>query len=236
MLDTNSGAATSDDRQFHHFYAGFIDSFATEVEDPYPMFVGASSRATNLDPSASSTNITGLGECTTPPTNFQNGMWYYRSEDSAWLNVENSENVAAGIGQHVMWPMGNVRKITSTPANSSDLIAADGPVLFYDSIAKLDRAVSTRRLMNVPGSSPLMFPFPLTIISRANTNGSPSSTLDVVRGNLAGCFWVYNTDSAGATITAFALDYLTIGSDRYRVFHTHVQRQNYHYIAIKEDV
>lgn len=236
VLDTNSGAATSDDRQFFHFYAGFYDSFATEVEDPYPMFVGGASRSTNIDPSLSTTSITGLGECISPPSgNFQTGMWYYRSETSTWINVENSESVASQASQHIMFPLGRLLRDQSSPG--SDDSVGEGPVGFYSGIGALDRSSPTRRLFPVPGSSSsLFFPIPLTIVSRGNSGGTPNQTLDTVRGNLAGCFWVYNTDAAGATISNYALDYITVGSNRYRIFHTHVQRQLYHYIGILEDV
>jgi hypothetical protein len=161
-------------------------------------------------------------------------MWYYRAEDSTWVNVENSENVADQERQHVMVPMGRLLRATSSPG-SDDSVAA-GPIPFYTGVASLARASPTRRLYPIPGTTPLQFPFPLTIVSRGNSNGSPNTSLDAVRGNLAGCFWVYNTDSAGATITNFGLDYITVGSNRYRVFHTHVQRQLYHYICMLEDV
>lgn len=235
VLDTNSGASTSDDRQFFHFYAGFIDSFATEVEDPYPMFVGGSSRSTNIDPSASNTSITGLAECVAPPSgNFQTSMWYYRSEDSTWINVENSESVASQASQHIMFPLG--RLLRNQVSVGSDDAVGEGPVVFYSGIGALDRSSPTRRLYPVPGTSSLFFPIPLTIVSKGSSSGAPNQTLDSVRGNLSGCFWVYNTDSAGATITNYALDYITVGSNRYRIFHTHVQRQLYHYICMLEDV
>lgn len=237
VLDTNSGAATSDDRQFHQFYVGFINSFGTEVEDPYPMFVGAASRATNIDPSASTTNLTGLSECLSPFNTggpFANGMYFYRPEDSSWVNVENSELVADQERNTVMFPICNIATISS-PSNSSDVVAFDSPVTFYNGIGEQDRSVSSRRLHPVPGTTPKPYPIPLTIVSRGG-GSSVSQTLDFVRGNLDGCFWVYNTDGAGATITNFGLDIITVGSDRYRVFHTHVQRQLYHYICMKEDV
>ncbi len=233
VLDLNSGAATSDDRQFFHFYAGFYDSFATETEDPYPMFVGGSSRATNIDPSASTTNITGLSECLSP-TGFANGMWVYRAEDSTWVNVENSENADNQERLVIMAPLGRLTRWQSGPG-ADDTVSA-GPIPFNTGVFSGARGSPTRRLCPVPGTTPLFFPFPLTIVGRGNTNGTPNTTLDAVRGNLAGCFWVYNTDSSAATISNYALDYITVGSDRYRVFHTHVQRQNYNYIAMKEDV
>ncbi len=235
VLDLNSGAATSDDRQFIQFYAGFHDSFATEVEDPYPMFVGGASRGTNIDPSASTTNITGLSECLSPSGgSFANGMWVYRAEDSVWVNVENSEVVDNQERITIMAPLGRLTRWQSGPG-SDDSVAA-GPVPFYTGVFSGARGSATRRLFPVPGTTPLFFPFPLTIVGRGNLNGTPNTTLDAVRGNLAGCFWIYNTDSAGATIANFALDYITVGSNRYRVFHTHVQRQTYNYIAMLEDV
>lgn len=234
VVDINSSAGNSDDRQFMQFYAGFLNTFATETEDPYPMFVAGASRGTNIDPSAGSTNITGLGECSAPPApgTFNTGALFYRSETSTWVYVSNSQNVASDEESHVVFPLGNLREVGTS--NSADNVVFDGPVPFHTGIGSLNRTVPTRRLWPVPGTTPYQFLFPLTILSRPAS--AYDAVLDTARGNLNGCFFVYNTDAAGTTITNFALDYITVGSDRYRVFHTHVQRQPYHYVAMKESV
>jgi hypothetical protein len=232
VIDTNSSAGNSDDRQLHQFYAGFLNTFATEVEDPYPMYMAAN-RGTNIDPSAGSTNLTGLGEVIAPGGgSFNTGVLFYQSETSTWARVFNSREVASQEGNNVVFPLGNLQGITT--ASSSDNVVYDGPVPFHTGVGSLNRSSPTRRLFPVPGTTPYQFLYPLTLVSRPA--GAYNPVLDSARGNLNGCFFVYNTDAAGATITNFALDYITVGSDRYRVFHSHVQRQPYHYVAMKESV
>ena len=237
VLDTNSGAATSDDSQYHHWYAGYYESFATEIEDPYPLFVGASGRQYNIDPSASSVHISGLSECYRDDSN-NTGFWFYLSEDSAWTNVANTTSGLTTTTRGIaMFPM----CLASSKATAfvSDGIADNGPIEFASTVGSIGRAVSSRRLGMIPGTTPYHYPIPLTLLHRSQ--GSPQgantdTTDDTLRGTLANWYWVFNSDSSMATITAFAEDYITIGSDRYRVFHTHVQRQLYHYVCLKESV
>ena len=92
--------------------------------------------------------------------------------------------------------------------------------------------------MPIPGTTPLHFPVPLTIISRPG-GSSVNQTLDSVRGQLDGVYWISASTGTGGTpqkIVNFSEDYITIGSDRYRVFHTQVHIREYHYICVKEDV
>jgi hypothetical protein len=97
------------------------------------------------------------------------------------------------------------------------------------------RGSATRRLMPVPGTTPQHLPIPLTVLSRPG-DSTLNQTLDTPRGQLRGCFFVYNTNASGATITNFAEDYITIGDDRYRVFQNHVHNGLYQYFCILEDV
>jgi hypothetical protein len=238
VVDINPGAATSDDRQFMQFYVGFLNAFGTEVEDPYPMFAFGA-RASNIDPSVSTTNITGFNECISPSGgSFNPGILYYRSEDSTWVYVWNSRNTASQENAHVIAPMGNITEPSFGPgsvSNPSDIIGYDGPIVFHTGLGSLNRSSPTRRLYPIPGTTPKHYPLPLTLVSRGG-GVTVSTTLDFLRGNLDGCYMIYNTDAAGATIANFALDYITIGTDRYRVFHNHVQRELYQYVCIKEDV
>lgn len=232
VVDINSAAGNSDDRQFMQFYAGFLNTFATETEDPYPMYV-AGARASNIDPSAGSANITGLGEAIIPNAALFGGMLWYRAETSTWVTVFNSREIASQEASNVIFPLGNLLQVGAGSAES-DNVAFDGPVPFHTGLGSLNRSSPTRRLFPVPGSTSYQFLFPLTLLSRPAA--AYDAVLDSARGNLNGCFLVYNTDSSGATITNFALDYITVGSDRYRVFHSHIQRQPYHYVAMKESV
>lgn len=231
--NVNSGAANTDDGEYMHHYSGYYNSFASEAEDPYPYFLFSSARVSNVDPSLQSTNITGLSECVAP-TGGNPGAYFFRSEDATWQTVENSENLNTNQTRTtIMFPMGQTPDI-SQPSNSADRNFQEN-VQLWTGVGSTGRASATRRLLPVPGTTDLHFPFPLTMLHRpGGTN--VNETLDTIRGQLDEVFWIYNTDGTGATISNFSEDYITIGTDRYRVFHTHVHTQLYHYICVKEDV
>ena len=234
IINNNPGAANTDDGQYLHFYHGFMNAFATEYENPYPMLVAASARATNIDPGAGSTQITGLSELAAP-AGLSCGCLFYRAEDATWVAMYNSQNLSTTVANpHVMAPVAYLNVILAT-GTDVDAVVNLGPLSFYIGIGSTGRAAPTRRLFPVPGAVGHHFPIPLTVLSRPGGT-TLNQVLDTARGQLRGFFWVYNTDSAGATINNFSEDYVTIGTDRYRIFHTHVQRQLYHFIAILEDV
>ena len=232
VVNTNSGAAATDDGEYHHFYHGFMDSFATETENPYPYMVGGSSRVVNTDPSSASTNVTGLSECLAP-SGEQTGIRFWRNEDSTWRSVINTESTATTSRENVMLPVARVHRISGL--NDLDYIVEEGPVVFWQGIGTMDRGSPTRRLRPIPGTVDHHFPIPLTVVQRPGDTDI-DQTLDMPKGQLRGCFWIYNTDDTGATITNFSESYVEIGSDRYRVFHTQVHNNLYHFICMKEDV
>jgi hypothetical protein len=236
VFNNNSGAANTDDGQYMQWYAGFMDTFATESENPYPMLVAATSRSRNQDPSVSQISHSGLAECLAP-TSGNSGTWYYRVETSAWTNVINSINFAVDTqAPNCMAPMAKLQQPTSNGGltNLEYIAVTDGPLKIHVDIGSTGRAAATRRLLPIPGTTPHHFPIPLSVLSHPGT--STDQVLDTPRGQLRGFFWIYNTDSAGATIANFSEDYITIGSDRYRVFHNHMNTQVYNFICIKEDV
>jgi hypothetical protein len=235
ILNINSNAAATDDGRYMQWYAGYMDTFAMETENPYPMFVGASSRDRTVDPALSSINHSGLAECCAP-TAAQSGHWFYRAETATWVNVANSVNFnTSAYSQQGMAPMVRIQE----PSGGSGIvplqwIATYGPLEIYTGIGSVGRAAATRRLLPCPGTTPKFFPIPLTLLSRQSTQ--IDQVLDSPRGQLRGFFWVYNTNSAGATIVNFSEDYLEIGTDRYRIFHNHANTQTYQYICIRESV
>jgi len=232
VVNINPGAANTDDGEYMHFYAGFVDTFATETEDPYPMYIFASGRTPNIDPSASTANITGLSELLAP-SGQSIGSYFYDVQASGWQQVRNSQNTANQLQDTVMSPCCRIREINGS--TDADNIVSDNVIRYDNGVGSTNRSSPSRRLRPVPGTTDLHFPFPLTIVHRPG-GSALNANEDRPIGQLRGCFWVYNTDDTGSTITNFSEDYITIGSDRYRVFHTHVQRQLYHYIALKEDV
>jgi len=235
VFNINSGAANTDDGQYMQWYAGFMDTFATESENAYPMFVGATSRDRSQDPSVAQISHTGLAECLAP-TAASSPHFFYRVEDSTWVNVANSINQAVDTyAPHGMFPMTKLQEPTGAGGLTPlEFVATQGPLRIHVEIGSTGRAAVTRRLLPVPGATPHFFPIPLTVLSHPGT--STNQTLDTPRGQLRGFFWVYNTDASAATITNFSQDYVTIGSDRYRVFHNHREISLYQFICIKEDV
>jgi hypothetical protein len=229
-INTNPGAANTDDGEYFDWYVGFGDSYATETEAPYPMLVHGSARSRTLDPSVGTTSISGIHECGAP-TGTTTGTWFWSDEDASWINVRNTNGFNTSPQQRVMAPLGNIVVITDDP----DQIVTSGPLEFWTGIGSMTRGSPTRRLRPVPGTTDHHLPIPLTVLSRPGGN-SLDDAEDLPRLQPRGFFWIYNTDDTGATINNFSEDFITIGSDRYRVFHNHVQTELYQYICIKEDV
>lgn len=228
-VNENPTATTSNGRYFQ-FYAGYIDRLQTETEDPYPMFVGASARDYSLQPSAANDGITSIAECRTPGT----GPWvFYAATTGSWVTVQNSNAISAPNDEpNVMFPFGELNKDTSS--SSAQKVVDDGLQL-NDSVIKRDRSAATAVLWPVPGSTRKPFLFPLVIGRKVAATFAEAT--DWPRGTIRGMHWLFNSDSTGAAIMDFSEDYITIGSDRYRVFHNHVHSsERYQYIAIKEDV
>jgi hypothetical protein len=103
-----------------------------------------------------------------------------------------------------------------------------------DSVIKRDRSASSRIMRPVPGTTGQIALLPL-VIGRKLVN-TPDIITDSVRGVVPDVFWLYNDDGTGSAINNFSEDYITIGNDRYRVFHNHVHTSRYQYVAVKETV
>lgn len=232
VININPGAAQTDDGVYMPFYLGFMDSFATETEDPYPMLISGCAQATNIDPASSAQQISGMPEVGAP-SGSASGTRFYRSEDSTWVVVKNCDGFVTGEEENVLGPMAELTLLDTS--GDPNYITAFGPLSFYTGIGSVTRGSPTRRLRMIPGSTPTHFPLPLTVLSRPGGT-TLNETLDSPRGQAAGFFWVYNTDAAGATINDFSEDIIDDGTDRYFVFHNHVHTQLYQYLCIKEDV
>lgn len=233
-VDTNSQAASTDDREYHHSYAGYYEPATTEVEDPIPLFVGASARISNIDPSQSDESITSLLELVCPAGTVC-GANYYSSEQQAWINVSNSVGAVADQERNTgMFPLVQITEINN-PANTSDRIAFDGPVVFWQGIGSTSRASPTVNYLPAPGTTPQHVPVALGILSRPGGAAVDQSN-DKIVGLLKGVFWVYNADNNGNPYTQFSEDFVNSGTDRLRVFASHVQKERYHYVGILENV
>lgn len=232
VINLNSAAANTDNGEYMHFHMGLMNAYGTETENPYPMLIGASSRTMNIDPSASSQLISGLPEALSA-TGVSAPWWYYEVESSSWESATNSQNLTASARARITYPFGDLSRLNSS--TDPDYIVAECVLEVFADWSNVTRSAPTRKLYPIPGTTDYPFLWPVNLITR--TGGSTSNNIqDVPRGEVRGWFWLTATNSAGNRITNFSEYYVTIGSDRYRVFHNHVHIERYQYMALKEDV
>lgn len=229
VINENPSAST-DNGRYMQMYVGYMDRLKTETEDPYPMFLFASSRDRDANPTTGSDHITSIAELRAPSSG---PGWFYRTEGTVWTQCKNNDTGGAGSRTDMMFPFGEVPLQNDTA--DAEYVVVDGPIQLNDSIIKRDRTTSSRSLLLVPGTSAEYLLYPLTVIRKLAAD--VDETTDSVRGSLRDVFWIYNDDNAGSRILHFSEDYITIGSDRYRIFHNHVHfADKYQYLAVKEDV
>lgn len=229
VTQIEESAAVSDNGVYMQHYAGLMDRFGTETEAPYPMFIFGSSRAQNVDPKVGSTSITSLAEQRHTSTG---PGWFYDHVVAVWRDIVNNDGGAVGAEAEVMLPIG--RNFINT--TSGHEVVVDGVLTINPDFFELDRSSAVLILRKIPGdvNPDRFFLWPLTIMRKPS--GAVDSVQDRLFGQLRGVFWVSSDDGSGARITDFSEDYITIGSDRYRIFHNHVHTDAYQYIAVKEDV
>lgn len=222
-------AAVSDNAIYTHHYAGFMDRIGTETESPYPMLIFASSRQTNIDPKVANSNITGIAE----QRHTAGGPGrFYDNTNTTWRQLQNDDAVGTpGVEENVMLPVGRPR--IETDSNEDDNIVVDGTVQINPDFFELDRSSATQILRKIPGTVDQFFLWPLTVARRVSTGFDP--TEDGFFGTVKGTYWISSDDGTGSRITNFSEDYVTVGSDRYIVFHNHTQIEPYQYIAIHID-
>lgn len=228
--ETNANpTANTDDGQYFQMYAGFFDRLKTETEDPFPAFIFASSRSRDANPATAADTITSMAELRTSGTG---PGYYYRSEGSAWTEVKNNSASSPGTKTDVMFPFGEIPE--QNDGGDPETVVAAGPIPLNDTTIKRDRSASTRLLLPMPGSVDDYPLYELAIVRKLASD--VSEVTDSVRGQLRGIFWLYNTDAAGVAINNFSEDFITIGTDRYRIFQNHTLNDRYQYMAVKETV
>ena len=233
VTNNNPAAVNTDNGEYMRMHMGLMNSYGTESENPYPMMVGASSSLPEIDPHSANESISGLPECVAPTSEVS--PWaFFEAENSLWRDVTNGNNLAVG-GDHfyIAYPFGDLSRLSSS--TSADKIVDAGPIETFETWCSVTRGSPSAKLRPIPGVTPQIFLWPINIIRRAGGNSS-NAIEDGPRGEVRGMFFLTATDSTGAVITNFSEDYITIGTDRYRVFHNHLHTQRYQYIAILEDV
>lgn len=225
-----AAGATTDNAEYIHAYMGFHLPPKVESEERYPLFVGASARSKNVDPSVANLRISGWPEALENASD-GSGWWYYRDRDSSWVNIVNK---GSGTAQtDTAWPLGRCAPIS---AQASFDGSQQSLIQYYLAVGRSDRTNAVHHWLPAIGGT--WIPIQTAILSRPGT--STHNANDTVIGFPEGLGWVTSSDDTGAHLANFAEDYLTIGDDRWRVFGNHVHHgntnQRYHYLAVKEDI
>lgn len=220
-------AAISDDGIYMQMHAGLMNRIGTETEDPYPMMIFASSRQRNIPNNAGHVSITGIAE----QRHASSGPgWFYNSLTGAWTQLQNDDtNNTPGVEENLMLPVGRPRL-----NDDIDQVVADGTLQIQTDFFELDRTSATLILRKIPGTVDEFFLWPLTIMKKDSINTDPVN--DKLHGQVKDIFWISSDDGTGNRIVNFSEDYVTVGGDRYLIFHNHVHVEPYQYIAVKWDV
>jgi len=229
---------------YSSLYVGFLNRFGSPSEWPYPIYIsGCTTRVRALFNSTILTYVSSIMELIA--ANPTGGPAFYLRSDGNWQPVLNS-SVASDetspnrslVNERVLYPVG-----VSNPAlqdtDADDNITADpqanGGILLSGASGN-DTVIAGS---GVPGSPNLtLHPtpntggalrrlFPLTL--QLGSDGPPTEH-DVV-GELDGVFWVSASD---VTTPLTSEDFITQGTDRYRVFKSGSRALDYTYFAIKE--
>ena len=231
-ININPAAAATDDGRYMNFHMGLMNGYATETENPYPMFIFGPSRVISVDPTSSTVNISCMPELASF-TGVSGTAFFYVAETSTWVTLRHSANLIQTNVDQVMFPFGKLTSIST--GSDPNKITAEGIIESSEDWSNAERASPSIKLLPVPGTADLPFLWPCNILYRPGGTVL-NEILDTPRGELRGLFWVSGVDEAGVKIVNFSEDIVTVGSDRYRVFHTHTHIQPYHYYAIKEDI
>lgn len=228
MTQIKESAAISDDGIYLQHYAGLMNRIGTETESPYAYYVFSSSRAINVDPEVGSVHVTSLCENRMQTSGCG---WFYDNVSSTWRNVQNDDTSGSPSNEGIiMSPCG---RPFNNSANNVDNVVMLGNIFISLVVFELDRGATVLILRKVPGTASEFFLWPLTI--RRQDASAPDATTDRLYGQLRDIFWVSSDDGAGARIVNFSEDYITVGGDRYLIFHNHDQIKAYQYVAWKWD-
>lgn len=212
-------------------HAGLLNPFGTAVENPYPMYLSASTRSFNRLPDAGGFFVTGLTELfgdtgTTCPAH------YRRPSDGAWVNVQNVNNGAAISGGNVLFPVGGTADfggstdeddIVDTGRFTLDVFTAGG-------VSQAGGGAAATLVMPTLGTNELLL-YPATVLTHAQSGGLLTNEA-LIRGEIDGVYWTPATKTDGTGIASE--DTGTQGSQRYRFFQNAHRTERYSFFALAE--
>jgi hypothetical protein len=195
------------------FYVGLMNSFATNLGDPYPMFVGGSQAIRNQRPDDS--NLTGLSEAYIPNVG-GSSMFIARAKELAdYRSVANSRSTGGGVTrlrERTMYPMGFPQSVIGDD-QLRDLAPGAIEQIDAGSMGDFERGSVSGAVLAIPGTTPQILLWPLTVVFTVDNTPSVSN---YISGELDGVYWSGGKGSGGTDLAA--LDVIEQGGIRYRVF------------------
>ena len=203
---------------YQHFYLGFLNTFSTVTEYPYPLAICGTSEIENRIFSQNAINLAaavlhGGGNISTviPPGDAfpaQEASGWVRFTDGNWYGMKNmrvnntqESRLTQGPGIAHTWPLGT--QISTLPADENLIAVTDGFQSRHTSIFPGNAAESV--MVPSPGSPQLTTLWPLTVHLIESNN---------ILGELDGLYWV--TAAGGIT----SEDTITDSGESPEVVHT----------------
>lgn len=208
---------------YSSFGFGFINTFATTGEWPYPIFVAGTSSERFRTPGAG--NISSSGICDPiADANGDIGPMQVRNPSGVWKSVQNSVDGSprgAGTTDVKLFPGGDVSPTSLT----GDDWYSNGQATLSQLIPRSGnpgtQSVRLVRTTNSGGDLVIRIPATLVVVSGTSPVG--------VYGEIDGVFWF---DTAG---TVVAENRFSDGSDRFTVFQSGVRSDNWSHWALREN-
>ena len=213
---------------YQWMHAGFLDTFATETEYPYPLMIAGSSHVNTVTFSSNSIDYSAFidpgGDNSENPIVGLSTM-YMRFTDGSWYPIKNfykSGSTAANRTDRNVWPLSGYNNADWPTDGVVNASKEWRQIMYTTSIG----GTPTATLAQTPGSPDDISPmYPLTIIW-----SSPS--LQLV-GEISGAFWVSNV--GGLTSEDDIFDSGVSPKQGYKVFKNVHRTDAWEFGAIKDE-
>jgi hypothetical protein len=225
-------AKTGTSYQFMH--AGFINTFATEVEYPYPLCIIGSTWDVDQRFGDNSVDYQTIPIPSSDIGSADEGPVFIRFVDGVWYGFQNvsgtSTQSSHALGRHI-WPMAPDFIAAELDPNSllpsrSVFLISNAPLTFFEQF--FDSSVGgtpNERLLRSFGSPQPSPIFPLTLIMQ-----TPSTQY---LGELDNLFWISAT--GGLTAEDFLLDTSVSPEEQYDIFQNIHRTDDWSFFAIKRE-
>lgn len=213
---------------YQQAHLGFFDSYATDTEDPYPIFVMGTSSIPSV---VATTSDIGLGGFPDPiaESEFDTaGPGVLRRANGFWQEIRNGfkntsvslQNDSSGIK---VWPGPNIGSLN--PPDADDWAASAVEIRFDNTI--IERQVGAApdyRIEPTPNTGGAIQPlFPITLLDFSQ---------ETINGEVGGLYWI-STSQDGSS-SASSNDTFKVGTRRFRVFQNVGRTEVYNFVCMEE--